>query len=271
GNEAPGPLPDRRDRRRVGVRRPVPGAHATGRPAARPRAARGLRRPGLDRPGRGALAAAADQLPALAGRLPAGPTVDRRRLLRGDGGRSAGAPAVDGRTGRRADRGDPRQPDGPEHPGERGAGRLGRPQAPDGQQDPPGRRHAGAPPRPPRHPGRRPGPGAGRGAGGGGAGGHGRARRAGLGRPGVHRRRTGGRCRRARHPARGRQAARGETRLRAAAAAVGRRALLRLGRPLPAAGQGRRTLARDGRRASFRGLRRSDAPPLGHLRCRKSI
>ena len=55
--------------------------------------------------------------------------------------------------------------------------------------------------------------------------------------------------RRARHPAGGRQAAGGQARLRAAAPALGRGALLRLGGALPPPGQGLRTLARNGRRA----------------------
>src|SRR5688500_11939355 len=61
GNATPQAVPDRRDRRRMGVRRAVPDADGPGRPPAPPRPARGLQRPALDRAHRGPVAAAADQ------------------------------------------------------------------------------------------------------------------------------------------------------------------------------------------------------------------
>ena len=83
--------------------------------------------------------------------------------------------------------------------------------------------------------------------------------------------RARGRRRRARHPLGGRQAARGQARLRAAAPALGRRALLRLGGALPPPGQRLRTVAGNGGGPAFRRLRLPDAPSIAHRRRAKSI
>jgi hypothetical protein len=97
----PFPLSNRRERRRMGVRRPLSDADGPGRAAADARVARGVQRAALDRAGGGALAAPADQLPTLGGGLPADAALARRRLLRGDGPRPAQRPAPGGGSGRR--------------------------------------------------------------------------------------------------------------------------------------------------------------------------
>src|SRR2546421_7760831 len=64
-------LPDRRERRGVGLRRAVSDPDDAHCAPAHPCPARGLQRPALDRARRGALAPAAQRLPALGGGLPA--------------------------------------------------------------------------------------------------------------------------------------------------------------------------------------------------------
>ncbi len=142
-----------------------------GRPAAAPRPARGLQRPALDRAHRRAVAVAADQLPALGGRLPADAALAGGRRLRGDGPRPAHAAALERRAAaasRAAVIFDSRTR--AVHPGERGRRGLRRAQAAQGPQDAHGRRHARPPAGAARHPGQRAGARAGRGAGRGGAG-----------------------------------------------------------------------------------------------------
>src|SRR5215210_5653140 len=87
----PQTLPERRDRRRVGLRRPLPDPDGRGRPATPLPAARGLQRAALAGADRLPVALPAPRPAALAGGLPAGPAVAGRRVLRGDGRRPAGA------------------------------------------------------------------------------------------------------------------------------------------------------------------------------------
>ncbi len=73
------------------------------------------------------------------------------------------------------------------------------------------------------------------------------------------------------HSPRSRQAARRQDGVRVAAPALGGGALLRLGDALPAAGQRLRTVARNGGRLAFCGLRLPDAASIGHRCGPKSI
>src|SRR5690242_10441796 len=73
----PLPLSDRCQRRRVGAGRPLFDLARRGCPAAALPVARGLQRAALARAGGRALAPAADQLPALADRLPTDPPLAR--------------------------------------------------------------------------------------------------------------------------------------------------------------------------------------------------
>src|SRR5258706_9607658 len=139
----PQALSHRRQRRRMGAGRPVPAALARRRAAAALSAARGLQRPALDCARRGALAPAADQLPALVDRLPVDPSLAGRRLLRGAGARPAPAVAPGARSRRTALGGDPGCPRPPVEPREWGTGRLRRAQAPQRLQGARGGGHAG--------------------------------------------------------------------------------------------------------------------------------
>src|SRR5215207_5859099 len=148
--------------------------------------------------------------------------------------------------------------------------RVRRCQAPQGQQDAHGRRHARAPARPARDGGRRAGPTAGGEAGRGRGGGDGRRGRVGVRRPGLHRRAAGRGREEERHRAVGREAAAGQTRVRAAPAAVGRRTQLRLAGPLPAAGPRLRAIGPPVARAPPRRVRLRHAAPtdvVGYLEC----
>ena len=225
---------------------PVSDLMTRGRPAAPPRPARGLQRAALDRARRRPVAHAADRLPAVGGGLPADPALagrracfeamvhDLRALLRWSAGRAD-----------QPDGGHFRQRHAAIDAGERAPRRLRRAQAAQGQQDPrwPSIRWATCWPLhvTPANAQDRAQVAAlaaavqdGHRADGG----------SGLRRPGLHRGAAGRRRGRARHPPGGRQAAGGQARLRAAAPALGRGALLRLGGALPPLGQRLRTLAR---------------------------
>lgn len=97
-NENPAPAgctqPTAAMRSGLGVRGALPDADAPGRPATRPRPARGLRRPAPDRARQRALAPAANRLPAVGSGLPANAAVDRGGVLRGDDPRRGSAPTA---------------------------------------------------------------------------------------------------------------------------------------------------------------------------------
>ena len=116
------PVPERRFRRRVGVRRPVPGPDLRGRAPAPPRPAARVQRAPVGRQDRGPLAVPPPRLPAVARGLSAGPPVGGRGMLRGDGPRPPGNPPGRRRAERDPDRRSPRRADDPIHPRERRAG-----------------------------------------------------------------------------------------------------------------------------------------------------
>ncbi|CAA9564848.1 MAG: Mobile element protein, partial [uncultured Thermomicrobiales bacterium] len=221
GSADPQALPERRERRGVGLRGAVPDPDAGGRAAAGAPAARGVQRPALARPGRGDLAPAAPRPAAVAHRLPADPALARRRRLRGARPGPADAAARARGAGAAADGGGPGRAHAPVEPGERRARRRRRAQEAHGVEGPPRRGHAGAPARPDGHVGQRAGARAGGRTGRAGAGGDRRDRRGRLRGPGLHRRGRGRRRGGAGHPPGGGQAARGHARLRAAAAPLG--------------------------------------------------
>ncbi|CAA9432481.1 Mobile element protein, partial [uncultured Rubrobacteraceae bacterium] len=94
------------------------------------------------------------------------------------------------------------------------------------------------------------------------AGSHGRERGVGLRGPELHGR--GGIRRRQRYPAGGGQTPRRQEGLRTFAAPLRRGAFLRVGIPVPAAGQGLRATATDGSGAALRRLRLPLSPPSDH-------
>jgi hypothetical protein len=107
GNEhIPQTLPERRDRRRMGLRGPLPDAAGRGRPATPVRVARGLQRLALAGPDWVAVALPAQRPAALAGGLPADPALAGRRVPRDHGRRLAGAAAGGGGARSATDGGD---------------------------------------------------------------------------------------------------------------------------------------------------------------------
>src|ERR671914_1665018 len=96
GNPTPHALPDRRDRRGMGLRGPRPDPDGPGRPAAGLRPAGGLQRPALAGAHGCPVADAADELPAVASGLPANAALAPRWLPRGDGPPPARHPALGG-------------------------------------------------------------------------------------------------------------------------------------------------------------------------------
>jgi len=77
-------LPERRERRRMGIRRPLPDFVAFGRRPTRTFAARGIQWVALARQERRALAAVAARSAAVVHGVPADAALDQGRMFRGD-------------------------------------------------------------------------------------------------------------------------------------------------------------------------------------------
>src|SRR5215217_2689557 len=98
-------VPERRFRRRMGLRSPLSSAGPRRRSAAQPRASGGLQRAEVDRENRLRLALYATRLASMGSRLPADEEVALCGRLRSDGPRFAHTLAAFGRQGVRADSG----------------------------------------------------------------------------------------------------------------------------------------------------------------------
>src|SRR5215213_5871399 len=146
-------LPQRRLRRRMGLRGPLPVPGARRRPPAHPRAARGPKRAEVDREDRVCLALHAPRPASMGGHLPANAAVAQGGSVRRDDPRSAHTIAAFEGQGGGAFGGDTGLSHAEIHSRERPSRRLRRAQEQEGLQGACGGGHFGTPARPAREPG----------------------------------------------------------------------------------------------------------------------
>src|SRR5918993_2272340 len=245
-------IPQRRFRRRVGLRGPVSGARSRRGARAQPRVARGLQWTEVDCENRLRLALYAPRPASVGGRLPANTAMDKSGRLRGDDPRFAHAFAPFEGQSARAYGSYIGLAHAEIHPGERIEGRLRRTQEQEGLEGARRGGHLGTPARLARESGQRGRPRAGGEALRGDPRSYRRVGGVGLRRSRVHGREGVRVRRRTRHPFGGGQARGGQARLRALAEEMGGGAGFRLGIALSEDGEGLRAAARDGGGAAFR-------------------
>src|SRR5215211_2271076 len=238
-------IPQRRFRRRVDVRGPIPRARPRGRPSTPLRSARGPQRAEVCRTHRLCVEIHAPRPSAVGSRLPTNAAMAQGGSVRADDPRFARTVAVFEGEGARAECGHTRLSHAALHARERLSGRLRWTQEQEGLEGARGGGHFGTPAHPARKPGQRGRPKGGREALRGDTKSDRGESRVGLRRSGIHGPEGIRVCRRARHPARSGQARRSQGRLRTLTKEMGGRARFCVGIALSTIGEGLREAARD--------------------------